>query len=425
MHEISEREELEITITRMPWQDRKIALFLVRDKKGQAIELQAENLARPSMVGQIHIGRIRKYLPSLHAAFVDIADQKRVFLPVKNPDELNYVRRRSKSQGIHGGDEVLLQITADPIKSKDAIASSDIIFKSADVILHMGTGESGISKKIYGQDRRRLRDFLARYESRSYHLTLRTSAATLGEEELAGQIKFLAEKMEDFRAVIFKQSLFTVFQTEQPLWLERLMAYPAGQIASVTSDLEEVIACFPDGKSQSRSCRLQGPGVWSEIKCLDNRLDDYAALFTAYRDDYPLYQLRNLTRLMKEVSAKTVWLPCGGNLIIEQTEALNVIDINTGKMKMDSRKRDAILTCNRQAAEEIVRQMRLRNLSGIIIIDFINMSERGDWTKLLEHLSACCKSDPQQVSLVDVTALGLVEMTRQKKYASLKQTLSS
>ena len=423
MPEISEQEQLEICITRMPWKDIEIGLFLVRTGDGQAIELQVENLARPSMVGQIHIGRIQKYLPSLHAAFVDIADQKKVFLPVKSPDELNYVRRQSKSEGIHGGDQILLQIVADPIKSKDAIGSSDIVFKSADVIAHLGSGESGISRKISGQDRRRLRDFLSACQGENYHLTLRTSAADLKEEELTGQVEALVEQMEDFQATIGQQALFTVFQPGQPLWMERLMTYPAGQIASITSDLEEVIASFAG--ERNNGSHTQGSKGCSWTRRADSRLADYAPLFHAYRDEYPLYQLRNLTRLMKEISSRTVWLPCGGNIVIEQTEALNVIDINTGKMKAGGGKRDAVLTCNLQAAEEIARQMRLRNLSGIIIIDFINMRDKRDLTRVMEHLSSCCKRDPQGVSLVDVTALGLVEITRQKKYASLKQILSS
>ena len=423
MPEISEQEQLEICITRMPWKDIEIGLFLVRTGDGQAIELQVENLARPSMVGQIHIGRIQKYLPSLHAAFVDIADQKKVFLPVKSPDELYYVRRNSKSEGIHGGDQILLQIVADPIKSKDAIGSSDIVFKSADVIAHLGSGESGISRKISGQDRRRLRDFLSACQGENYHLTLRTSAADLKEEELTGQVKALVEQMEDFQATIGQQALFTVFQPGQPLWMERLMTYSAGQIASITSDLEEVIASFAG--ERDNSLHRQGLKGFLRTRRADSRLADYAPLFHAYRDEYPLYQLRNLTRLMKEISSRTVWLPCGGNIVIEQTEALNVIDINTGKMEAGSGKRDAVLTCNLQAAEEIARQMRLRNLSGIIIIDFINMRDKRDLTRVMEHLSSCCKRDPQGVSLVDVTALGLVEITRQKKYASLKQILSS
>lgn len=423
MPEISEQEQLEICITRMPWKDIEIGLFLVWTGDGQAIELQVENLARPSMVGQIHIGRIQKYLPSLHAAFVDIADQKKVFLPVKSPDELYYVRRNSKSEGIHGGDQILLQIVADPIKSKDAIGSSDIVFKSADVIAHMRAGESGISRKISGQDRRRLRDFLSACQGENYHLTLRTSAADLKEEELTGQVRALVEQMEDFRATIGQQALFTAFLPDQPLWMERLMTYPAGQIASITSDLDDVIASFAG--ERDNSLHRQGLKGCLRTRRANSRLADYAPLFHAYRDEYPFYQLRNLTRLMREISSRTVWLPCGGNIVIEQTEALNVIDINTGKMKAGSGKQDAILTCNLQAAEEIARQMRLRNLSGIIIIDFINMRDKRALTRVMEHLSSCCKVDPQEVSLVDVTALGLVEMTRQKKYASLKQILSS
>ena len=342
---------------------------------------------------------------------------------MKSPDELNYVRRKSKSEGIHGGDEILLQIVADPIKSKDAIGSSDIVFKSADVIAHLGSGESGISRKISGQDRRRLRDFLSACQGENYHLTLRTSAASLGEEELSGQVEALVEQMEDFQATIGQQALFTVLQPGQPLWMERLMTYSAGQIASITSDLEEVIASFAG--ERNNGSHTQGSKGCSWTRRADSRLADYAPLFHAYRDEYPLYQLRNLTRLMREISSRTVWLPCGGNIVIEQTEALNVIDINTGKMEAGSGKRDAVLTCNLQAAEEIARQMRLRNLSGIIIIDFINMRDKRDLTRVMEHLSSCCKRDPQGVSLVDVTALGLVEITRQKKYASLKQILSS
>lgn len=406
MQDMTDQGPWKITITRMPWRNKEMGIFLVQDESDQAVEIQVQNLSRPSMVGQVHIGRIQKYLPSLHAAFVDIADGGRVFLPVGRPEELHYVRKHSKSGGICGGDEILLQIVADPIKSKDPIGSSDIVFKSADVLLHMGAGPSGISRKIAGEDRKRLRDFLEDYEDRDYHLTLRTSAAAVDVEELARQVAYLSKRMEELWRILPKQALFYSFKTQPPLWLERLMTYPVARIKSISSDLDQVMSFF------------------DQVQEEDPRLHAYRSLFAAYREDYPLYQRRGLTRLMRELTARTVWLPCGGNLVIDQTEAMNVIDVNSGKMKMTGPKREAILTCNREAAEEIARQLRLRNLSGMILIDFINMKGSEDLHRLMDHLASCCRDDPQKVCIVDATGLGLVEVTRQKKYVSLLQAIS-
>lgn len=363
-------------------------------------DLCVESMEHPSRVGDLYLAKVMDLVPSIHAAFVEIAPGVRAFLPDSDC-----------TQAIHAGDEVLVQVTCDAIKTKDMRATMAFELGASHVCLIHGSGAHGVSKKFSKQQRKDWKGFLDDYPSDSYHLLLRTRAAACSKEDIRSEIDTLVDA---YQKLLDKSTHVTCYSKlyERPRNMaDALLGYvsryqsrvPVEQMRVITDDsglYEELVV----------TCASMTPALNKE----------QIQLYTD--DSYPLYKLYSLSSQMEELTKSVVWLKSGANLLLEPMETLCAIDVNSGK---GPRKKSpgGVLAQNKEAALEIGRQLRLRNLSGMILIDFINMETEEEKQELLSYMRRVVQADARKVVVVDITPLGLMELTRAKAHKSLKQTL--
>lgn len=370
------------------------------------VELYCSPETTSGIVGNIYAARVERVAQDLGAAFLEIAPgvkcyyplpkngQKPVLLSPKHGDD------DSAPLKLYGGDIILVQITKDAIKNKLPAADSTISINGKYTVITLSDMRFGISKIINSsQERKRLTDIAAPFVCDSFGIIMRTNAQNVPEEELIRELNRLTRAYKELmrRAIIAPGR--TLLYQEQPHYITSPMDLPKDKLSRVVTDQKEI---YDELKFYYQ--------IWKDR--------DILSIIDYYDDEYPLWKLYRLETHYERALNKTVWLPSGGSLVIEPTEAMVVIDVNTSgvtkKKEKSEIKEDLFLQINCEAACEIARQLRLRNLSGIIVIDFINMRYETHKKKLLACLREECAKDRIKTNVVDITALNLVEMTRQK-----------
>lgn len=374
--------------------DNRILYFLLVDGKESAINVYPED--EETILGNIYVGRVKDVVPNIKAAFVEFApdkvgyfsmDEQAVFLNNKNTDK------------VCQGDLVLVQVTKEAVKTKAPVLSSDITITGKYVVFDKKQkSRIGISKKIADKERADgLKLLLDSYKSKEYGFIVRTEAAAAADEEIVNEVKSLITQYEDMVRTAKTRARYTMmYQAEKLLY----------------KDIKNAGLC--DGDEIVTDCTE----LYEELKNsgFDVRLydDSEISLDRAY----------SLDKKLKDATGRNVWLKNGGYLVIEPTEALTVIDVNTGKFDGKGRdKETSFLKINIEAAGEIARQIRLRNLSGIILIDFINMKDYENIRTLIKTFEDLIKNDPVPTKFIDYTGLGLIEVTRQKIKKPLHEVL--
>ena len=419
--------------------DSKIWSLLI-DADGKTVEIR-QNPVPPSMqdtrkeqgvpenspaAGDIVTARVEKVASNLQAAFIVTLNRQRLYLAFEDLSGAFYTRKGTGGQ-IQAGDELIVQITREAIKGKLPSASCTLSLRGEYVILSCrrsddesispdDTVRTGISRKMNISRRafwkdaagRMLRDLLLNEEQEPspaargrdtviWNILVRTNAEEADPRRVRSE---MAHAFRVLKQVLAKAPFITcpsLLYRPGERYLERILDLPASRIERIISDDPQIDA----------ACR----------KFLDDHAPDLSDKLTLYHD--PLLSLDCLYSLqsrIREAVSRTVFLSSGAFLVIEQTEAMVVIDVNTGKMDIRKRetKEDLLLKANLEAADEIMRQLRLRSLSGMIVIDFINMKTDQYNQKLMDRLRTLALQDPVAVSVIDMTGLGLVEMTRQK-----------
>ena len=378
-------------------------------------------------LGAIYLGKVKNIVPSIDAAFVEVCKGQMGFLPmkqVKNPIVVN----RKYDGRIVAGDEILVQIEKEGIKTKDPGLTCNLSFTGKYCVLTTGKQGIGFSNKLDHKTKdfwkQKLEEWIIYDTLRGEEvgMVLRTNVTGLGSDDL--QTSGL-EKEFDNTKNHGEEGIALVKEELQQL-LER-----KNKVLSAV----RYRTCF--------SC-LQHPieGYLSDIRdtyedSFDKIITSSSAIYEKIREEFPilenveLYQdtkiplekLYSVETRLQEALSERVWLKSGAYLIIQQTEALTVIDVNSGKIQKKNPKDDIYFEINKEAAEEIALQLKLRNLSGIIIIDFISQNTKEQDEELLSCLSRLVKKDSVKTNVVDMTPLGLVEVTRKKIHKSLKEQL--
>lgn len=370
-------------------------LFLFDDEH----ELVSIKCIKSSMVDDIYIARIDQINEGLKAAFAQISPDKRVFLPLEN-----FGKDIPKC-----GTQLPVQIKTDPIKSKLPTAGTDICIPGSLCVLHLeGTGVS-VSRKLEASSR----DFLF--------------------EEVT---KRMTEQMQEFRWVIRTNAQNLIDDSMEPLFEEMSSLMDIGLKIRESSSHLSLYSCLFSHESDLLKCIFEIPFSEYDTIITDNKLYYDEIMESSlvgnnitikyYDDQYiTLKNLHSLETYLNRALDSKVYLECGGYLIIEPTEAMTVIDVNSGKAEGRRRDNDSyIFKINKEAAVEIARQLRLRNISGIIIVDFISMKNKKDEENLIKILQDEFKKDRILTQVVDITPLGLVEITRKKVSASLNQLIT-
>lgn len=342
-----------------------------------------QNFSDNSLIGNIYCGYVKDVVKNIDAAFVEFGDNLKGFLSLKN------IEKKPKSGG-----KILVQVTGDKIKTKDYALTLKLNLSSDNLVMVVGGSGISISRKITDNDTRNwLKSSLSSLDTGEYGFILRTSGADCSMEDILAQADLLKKQYEDIlRKFNFSTSKALLFENNKI-----------------------VNACNEFINKYSGEIKTDNENVYKFLT--NSRIS--AAYFTD--TSISLCNKYALGKHLKNALSKKVWLKSGAYLVIEVTEALTVIDVNTGKAEFHSSKEKTFEKINLEAALEISRQLRIRNISGIIIVDFINMSKKESYQNLEDILKSYVDCDYVKCNIWGMTHLGLMEISRQKKEKPLNE----
>lgn len=383
------------------YQSRSCALLI------QGTRLTAAQFfpASPSKIGAVYIGKIKSISKNIDACFVEIANREVCFLPLKEA-KTPFLLNRSYDGHLLAGDELLVQVTKDAQKTKQASVTAHISLANEAFAISIGSNKTNFSKKLTKEQKEQLSQTLEEegiLSESSVELMVRTQAASYNSHELTAAFQSLKEELFTLFHTATHRTCFSCLKEPASIWenvFDRLV-YPYEFQEIVTDDktIYEQLIPYVAAKLPHKTLRF-------------------------YEDTaFSLTKLYSLDSKMDTALNARVWLKSGAYLIIEPTEALTVIDVNSGKYEGKKAPIQFSYQVNKEAAREIALQLRLRNLSGIIVVDFINMDSSAMQEELLSYLRTLVKEDRQKTLVVDITPLGLVEITRKKSSKPLAEQL--
>ncbi len=355
------------------------------------------------ILGNIYLGKVQSVAEHLNAAFVEISPGCPCFLPLERIS-FPVMTRNSVPGKIVQDDEILVQVNREAMGGKGPSLTTNLNFAGRYAVLTTGCRKLGISSKLDGNIREHFKELCGDKLPDGCGLIVRTNAQYASDEDLLAEISMLSERMEDVLSRASTRCCYSCLYKPDPLYL----SYVKG---IYTENLEEIITDLPY--------------VYNTLSTYCVRYSDLAGIpVYLYEDDqFPLTSLFNLRRELIRASAREVRLKSGGFLLIEPTETMTVIDVNSGKSVSAKDKAEHIRKINLEASHEIALQLRLRNLSGIIIADFIDLDTDEMRRELLTELRRSVSNDPVPVKVHDITELGLVEITRKKADKSLSEQI--
>ena len=360
-------------------------------------QLMMEPEDSSSLLNNIYIGKVQKVVGNINAAFVDIGGGRTGYYSLDENKEHLFV---SPSTGkLKAGDEIVVQVSRDAVKTKAPVLTGKLAFTGRYCVLTAGKTGVGFSNKIgdnkyKARVRSMLNEALAEDGDR-FGIIVRTNGAGATDEVLLQEYRQLKDMYLKLSKEASCRTCYSCIYRALPGYIAAIRDSYSGTLDGIVTDI---------------------PAYYEELK---DYLEEYQAedadKLTLYEDKLlPLSKLYSLDSALEHALNKHVWLKSGGYLVIEPTEAMVVIDVNTGKYSGKKKMQDTICRINMEAADEIGRQLRLRNLSGIILIDFIDMEREEDREMLMRHLGDVVSKDPVKTTVVDMTRLNLVEVTRKK-----------
>ncbi len=380
--------------------DNCILLFLI-DTAGRSQLIRVASLnEKEDNLGNIYVGRVSEVVHGIDAAFIAISKCETVFLSFSDCQE-PMLRNRAYDGTLKQGDELVVQIKAPALKTKYPAATAKLSLAGQFCVCEKGGHNISCSAKLKKEAAVTLKEAVLKEEiigRKKYSFILRTNAGSLTD------LSPLFEEMRQFIAIFNKldeiyqyRSLYSCLYSSKPEVVKLLEGIPLSEYEEIVTDEEDLYKLFTDN------------------------FENIPVRF--YQDDMlPLSKLYSIDTHLKEALGKKVWLKCGGYLVIEPTEAMVVIDVNSGKT--DSQEKETYyLKINLEAAKEVARQLRIRNYSGMIMVDFINMEDKENNKILLSALDEYLRKDTTKTRLVDMTALGIVEITRKKERKPLSEWL--
>jgi ribonuclease G len=374
---------------------------------GRPAEMYLERPDRRSLVGNVYKGRVENVLPGMDAAFVDVGLERNGFLSVAEvvAPEARTGHPRKIGELVKSGKELLVQVTRDPMGGKGPRLTMEVGIPGRYVVYLPGGKGAGVSRRLDERERERLRTISREVKPESGGVIVRTAAEGAGKEAIERDLRFL-----------------------QRVWAgaER-RAREAGAPALVYSEAELAVRTVRDLVSPDFSA------VVVDDEKLQRRLvsylravaPDFKDLVECHSGGIPLFGRFGLEKEMEKALARRVSLPSGGHIVIDHTEAMTVIDVNTGRYVGKRQLEDTTLKTNLEACREIVRQLRLRDIGGIIVIDFIDMTAKTNREVVLAALEAEFTLDRTKTYVVEISPLGLVEMTRQNVTQGLREIVTT
>jgi len=401
----------EIIINANPEETRVAMLEL-----GQLAELYIERKKDISLVGNIYKGKIIRILPGMQSAFVNIGLEKASFLHVADvPARFDYSFfgedieetipfQLPIEELLQEGQDVLVQVAKDPIGSKGARVTSYITIPGRYLVLMPGVEHIGISRRIAAEEERtRLKEIVSSIKPQNIGLIVRTASEGCTEEEIKKDLDFLMLSWRNIQNKKDKVSSPHLLYSDLDLSFRSVRDLFGTEVSRLVIDSEE------EYKKILEFVNTYFPKLVSRIE--------------RYEGHEPIFEAYGIELEIPKALGRRIWLKSGGNIVIDQTEALTAIDVNTGKFVGKTTLEDTILKTNLEAVREIAYQIRLRNLGGIIIIDFIDMEKEENKNKLFTAFKEALSKDRAKSTILQVSELGLIQMTRKRVRESLGRTL--
>lgn len=350
--------------------NNKIITWLDTDSKMEALSVTDPD---KDINKNIYVGIVKHVVKNINACFVEFQPGKLGFL------SFNDIRADMK---IVEGSNICVQVIKEASKNKEAVLTTKLSISGMYSVVEYSDNGISISKKINGELRGELKNLLS---DTKYSAIVRTNAGTLSDFNiLKEEVKSLTEKLDSIIAKAETRDTYSLVYSGDPEYINFIKSIPVNKYDRILTDINSVYDSLANWE-----CEL-------------------------YTDDYPLAKLYSLSTKLEEILSKRCWLKSGSNIVIDYTEALTVIDVNSAKNISKKDREDNILKLNKEAAIEICRQLRLRNISGIIIIDFINMSSKEHEEELINYVKELLLGDLVRCDFVDMTKLGLMELVRTK-----------
>lgn len=390
-----------LILTEMNYRNTPI-LVAALEKEGRICQLNPMSLNSDSILGNIYIGKVKNIQKNIQAAFIEIENGIMCYYSMAEKASPCFVNVK-KNNVLKIGDEMIVQVSKEGIKSKLPYVSSNLNFTGRYLVLTSERKELGFSGKLKKEEKKQIREILKDKIPENVGIIVRTNCRDAQEEEILHELE---ELMKRYEAVLQKgksRVCFSVLEKSMPEYVQILQNLYSQDLEEIVTDKQELYECAVE--------YLKGYKQQEKI--------------VRYYEDklLPLYKLYNLQKAFEQAQNERVWLKSGGFLVIQQTEAFVCIDVNTGKCTSKKDMQETFRKINLEAAKEIAWQLRLRNLSGIILIDFINLERAEDKEELMQTLQKYLWQDSIKGTVVDMTELNIVEVTRKKVRKSLAEEL--
>lgn len=392
-----------VLLTRLPVGTSR-PLAYVRLEGGRPVQFELEPPGNKERTGNIYVGKIERLVPAVQAAFVRISPEQSGYLPLAKAKQP--LARMVRADGsLREQDELLVQVEREAIKGKLPSLTAALEFPGSLMVLL--TDHPGIFFSPRLSEKEKLRvgarlEQLRKGRALSFGVLVRTNGGKASDSELSHEFEALYREAERICRYGLTRSVYSRLKTADSFWMELLEGLPRQEAVEIVTDEKEIYEEL-NGRFGSRDGALPGESFQQE------------ASVRLYQSDLqPLYKKYGLEELLGRLLERKVELPLGGFLVIEQTEAFVAVDVNSGKRGGSQAPDEFYYRVNLEAAKEIARQLRLRNLSGTVLIDFINMKDPALSDRLCQELQRRFLEDPVRTRVIDVTRLNITEVTRQK-----------
>ena len=391
------------------------------DENRTMLEVSLSALDEESLLGNLYIGRVENVVKNLNAAFIRISPEQICYYSMDDYKNPLFTKKVSVKKPLVEGEELVVQVTREALKTKEPAVTTNLNFTGKYAVLTTENQRIGISAKLSKTDRERLKSLAETIEHPDFGLILRTNAKDATDEEILAEIQGLAEEWQNLKETAKHKTCYSCLKKEPPAYLKEIVNLPTSSVNELITDDRNVFLklCSNFGITED--------DLWTKgsVSVPIDEVNVTETLTLRYYHDslLSLSSLYSVKSSVEKAIAEKVWLKSGAYLIIQPTEAMTVIDVNTGKNVAKKDIQENFLKINKEAAIEIAHQLRLRNLSGIIIVDFMNLASKEAEAELMSTFRAALKNDPVPTQLIDMTKLGLVEVTRKKVRKSLPEVL--
>jgi ribonuclease E len=362
--------------------------------------------------GNVYLGRVQNVLPGMEAAFVDIGTPKNAVLyrgdVHYDPEDVERSGQPRIEQVLKGGQTILCQVTKNPIGAKGARLTQEVSLPGRFVVLIPNSSTYGISKRLPDEERRRLRQILDRVKPAQHGIIVRTAAEGVTAQEIENDVLRLLRQWDQIDRLARRS------KAPQLLYREPDMA-----VRVIREEFNK------DYRSIAIDDRELYEAVRDYVGSISPALADRVEYYDRTAEALPLFERYHVHEQLHRALDRKVWLPSGGSLIVEHTEALTVIDVNTGKNVGKSSLEETVFKNNLEAAVEVARQLRLRDIGGIIVVDFIDMERRDNRDEVIKVFREALSRDKTRTQVFEISELGLCEMTRKRIGEGLLESFST